>query len=117
MEQCKMIELKDLIVKAKNATISKKISWYKHTERENDFFSKLPDGLLLNVWTWDDPEDGDSGISFSITNDEYGPSIDRVASSEGSIYYNDMRNLFETAKKSALNIDKIIISIDEFLSL
>lgn len=110
-----MVSIENLIVKSNNATINRKISWYKHDTRDNDFYSKIPNDLLLNIWSWEDPENGDEGFSFCIRKNEENGVIDVITCSIGSRYYDDAYNLFQSAKRSALNIDELILSVDKFL--
>lgn len=107
-----MKNVMNLVPDAIAATNAKALKWSRDTMPDNDFSTKVGK-YVLNVWQWINDDDGTEHYSISIRHND--DTIDVQKFDEKQANLNGVKELFECAKYSFLNIDDVIDEMTEIL--
>lgn len=105
-----MKTIEDLIPKLVEKTRQGALTWSKAETTDN--FKATLKNYLAQVWEWTDQEDGSEGISFSVKPIRNPENFDTIYYDKYSSKYNRLKELFDVARRSALNLDKMVDDIE-----
>lgn len=108
-----MRSLATLLPKLMKATETGKLSWDKR--RPFSGYTTKLDDYTIQTWEWsDDSSPENSGVSLRLT-DEKDAVIDEMVVDEYSSGYQQLRELFLAARRSALKVDAVIAGLESKL--
>lgn len=108
-----MQNIDDLIEPVTEAIGTGALKWQE--EASSSFSVRLPKHIL-DVWTGVDDDDGSSWVSIALRDRGAGNQVlDTTTASQFSPRYDRLLRFFQTARRSALNVDAVISSIKQDL--
>ena len=106
MENNYLIE--SILLKIIRASELKKINWEKSLKGDDSFKAELVNNnTVYIIFVGND--------YYFIVMNMYGDEVGRIEATNNNASYYDLSNLFDLAKRKALNIDMDLMSIDSYL--
>jgi hypothetical protein len=109
-----MKSLQTLIPKLVQATQNGKLNWEEH---EYGGYQCPLGSSTVRVWAWSNPDAEEQGISATLYHGRsLGAAVlDSVVANEFDSDHGTLSELFSVARRSALNVDKVISEIEDQL--
>ncbi len=108
-----MKTLENLVPKLLEKTRDGSLDW---TQGLSDQQFNVPIGKnLISVWSWTSEEDGTDGVSIGIRPINALTMSDAIAFDKYSAQYDKLYELYATARRNALKVDRMIIEVEKDL--
>jgi hypothetical protein len=107
-----MRSLENLLESLANATEQDKLSW--RNDSTDTYVASLPNDYVVYVWQWFDEDSGTTGITAKL--EQRGQLLDKVMADEFRSSFSALSRLYDSARRSANNIDAVIDDVEKVLS-
>jgi hypothetical protein len=104
--------LEELIDTLLKATQEGRLEWSE--DRANHYSAQLSTHTV-EIWYWSDPESETAGVTIQLQ-DKNGKILDTVQADQFSSRITKLNDMFDAARRSALNVSEVISTLEDELT-
>lgn len=103
-----MRSLEELLDTIMEATQDDRLHW---SEKREQVYSTKLSGRNVTIWYWTDPDSETKGVTIRLE-DQGGKTLDVVQADQYSTNFPKLAELFNAARRSALNVTQVISELE-----